>query len=269
MARVKGGQRLMQMSRRQGAQPQAGSRTMVPGGMADRLSQGRGPVGAPPMAGLQDMGVPQTKRSQSGLMKNFGKGLSKLFNKGVTKAGGVLATGAQIGQQAGELQRIQGEVEGIAGQLDQMTRAKEQFDTHADELSNAIIQNHVESVGIQAMFDEMKKNQELEAGMRMMQQQARQQAPAPADFDFLNQSASGPAPRYPRFEYGEDALKEFDRLIAANKALPKVIQLDDGEGGWRTIDVARELPDFAPFVEGSKAEVLRKEIAEGIDKLRE
>ena len=255
MARVKGGQRLMQMSRRQGAQPQAGSRTMVPGGMADRLSQGRGPVGVPPMAGLQNTGT-QTK-PQSGLMKNFGKGLSKLFNKGVSKAGGVLAGGAQLGRQAGELQRIQGEV------------AKSQFDSHAAELSNAVIQNHVESVGIQAMFDEMKKNQEFEAGMRMMQQQARQQAPAPADFDFLNQSASGPEPAYPRFEYGEDALKEFDRLIASNKALPKFIQLDDGKGGWRTIDIAREIPDFAPFVEGSKAEVLRKEIREGMEHLKQ
>ena len=267
MARVKGGQRLMQMSRRQGAQPQAGSRTMVPGGMADRLSQGRGPVGVPPMAGLQNTGT-QTK-PQSGLMKNFGKGLSKLFNKGVSKAGGVLAGGAQLGRQAGELQRIQGEVEGIAGQIDQATRAKSQFDSHAAELSNAVIQNHVESVGIQAMFDEMKKNQEFEAGMRMMQQQARQQAPAPADFDFLNQSASGPEPAYPRFEYGEDALKEFDRLIASNKALPKFIQLDDGKGGWRTIDIAREIPDFAPFVEGSKAEVLRKEIREGMEHLKQ
>ena len=268
MARVKGGQRLMQMSRR-GAQPQASSRTMVPGGMADRLSQGRGPVGAPPMAGMDGGGGGQANRPQSGLMKNFGKGLSKLFNKGVTKAGGVLAAGAQLGRQAGEMQRIQGEVEGIAGQIDQATRAKEQFDTHADELSGAIIQNHVESVGIQAMFDEMRKNQEFEAGMRMMQQQARQQAPAPADFDFLNQSAAGPEPKYPRFEYGEDALKEFDRLIAASKALPKFIQLDDGEGGWRTIDIAKEIPDFAPFVDGSRAEVLRKEIDEGIERLKQ
>jgi len=266
MARVKGGQRLMQMSRR-GAQPQASSRTMVPGGMADRLSQGRGPVGAPPMAGMPGGGGGQAKRPQSGLMKNFGKGLSKLFNKGVTKAGGVLAAGAQLGRQAGELQRIQGEVEGISGQIDHMTRAKEQFDTHADELSNAMIQNQVESVGIEAMFNEMKNNQEVQAGIRMMQQQARQQAPTPADFDFLNQSAAGPEPKYPRFEYGEDALKEFDRLIAASKALPPFIQLDDGMGGWRTVDIAREIPDFAPFVEGSKAEVLRKEIAEGIERL--
>ena len=140
MARLKGGQRLMQMSRRgrTGAQPQASSSTMVPGGMADRLSQGRGPVGVPPVAGLQDMGAAQTKQPQPGLMKNFGKGLSKLFNKGVTKAGGVLAAGAQLGRQAGELQRIQGEVQGIAGQIDQATRAKEQFDSHADELSGNI-----------------------------------------------------------------------------------------------------------------------------------
>ena len=284
MARVKGGQRLMQMSRR-GAQPQASSRTMVPGGKADRLRQGRGPVGAPPMAGMDGGGGGQANRPQSGLMKNFGKGLSKLFNKGVTKAGGVLAAGAQLGRQAGEMQRIQGEVEGIAGQIDQATRAKEQFDTHADELSGAIIQNHVESVGIQAMFDEMRKNQEFQAGMRMMQQQARQQAPAPAakqagpwadyevirgpDGTTMKVPKDNAAPKYPRFEYGEDALKEFDRLIAASKALPKFIQLDDGEGGWRTIDIAKEIPDFAPFVEGSRAEGLRKEIDEGIKRLKQ
>jgi len=270
MARVKGGQRLMQMNRR-GAQPQASSRTMVPGGMADRLSQGRGPVGVPPMAGTSGGGggTAQTKRPQSSLIKNFGKSLQGVFNRGVHKVGGVMAAGAQLGRQAGEMQRIQGEVQGIAGQLDVMTKAKKQFDSHSDELSNAIIANHVESVGLEAMLQEMQQQKETQAAMRLMQRQAREQAPTPADFDFLNQSAAGPAPEFPRFEYGEDALKEFDRLIAARKSLPPFIQLDDGKGGWRTVDIVKEIPDFAPFVEGSKAEILRKEIADGIERLQQ
>lgn len=272
MARVKGGQRLMQMNRRRRSVPSEQaqpSRTMVPGGMADRLRQGRGPVGGIPPAGLGGGGAAQTKRPQSGLIKNFGKSLQGLFNRGVQKAGGVLAAGAQLGRQANEMQRIQGEVQGIAGQLDTMTKAKEQFDSHADELSNAIIQNHVESVGLGAMMKEMREQQEAQAAMRLMHRESRQVDPAPADFRFLNESAAGPVPNYPRFEWGEDALAEFDRLIADGKALPKFIQLDDGAGGWQTIDVARDIPEFAPLVEGSRAEILRREIREGIEKLQQ
>ena len=137
MARIKGGQRLMQMSQRGGSAPQTQARTMVPGGIADRMQQGRGPVGVPPIAGQQ---FAQSKSKSGGIMKNFGKGLSNVFSK--------ISQASRLGRQAGEMQRIEGELGGIAGQIDGMAKAKEQFDQGVDELSQAIVQNHIESVGL-------------------------------------------------------------------------------------------------------------------------
>ena len=294
MARIKGGQRLMQMSQRRGSAPQAQTRTMVPGGMADRMQQGRGPVGGIPMAEPQ---LRQTKSKSGGILKNFGKGLSNVFGK--------ISQASRLARQAGEMQRIEGELGGIAGQIDGMTKAKEQFDQGVDELSQAIVQNHIESVGLDAMMGEMKQNQEAQRVMRMMQTQARQSDTTPGDIAELNVLGGGvqanqqsnliPAnavnslmnnqksvadfkgavnaysPQtgsdYPEFDYGEDALYEFDRLIAAGDSLPDFIKIKQGRGRWRVVDVAKEIPSFAPFVRSSSTEKQRRDIQSEIKRL--
>jgi hypothetical protein len=272
MARMKGGARLMQMSKRKSTpkamaakSSQPTFRTMVPGGQGSRLMQGMGPAGLAPMAGAGQSGG-GSSRGGGGILKNFTKSLQGMFNRGVQKAGRVMGDASRLGRQAGQIQRIEGELQGIAGRIDQMTRAKEQFDSGVDELSDAIVKNHIESVGLDAMMQEMRANQEAQKEMSRYKEMARNEpVPTGPDFDTLNAIRSADQ-KYERFEYGEDALARFDELMNSGKSLPDYIEVNTGDG-YRVIDVAREIPEFAPFTNSSRTEVQRRDIQRGIKAL--
>ena len=284
MARMKGGARLMQMSKRK-SKPKGFSffkrksktaprsvtashpsgKTMVPGGQGSRLMQGMGPAGLAPMAGAGQSGA-ATSRGGGGILKNFTKSLQSMFNRGVQKAGRVMGDASRLGRQAGQIQRIEGELQGIAGRIDQMTRAKEQFDSGVDELSDAIVKNHIESVGLDAMMQEIRANQEAQKEMARYREMARNEpVPTRSDFDTLNAIRSADQ-KYERFEYGEDALARFDELMESGKSLPDYIEVNTGDG-YRVIDVAREIPEFAPFTKSSRMEIQRRDIQRGIKAL--
>ena len=161
---------------------------------------------------------------------------------------------------------IEGELQGIAGRIDQMTRAKQQFDSGVDELSDAIVKNHIESVGLDAMMQAMRENQAAQKEMARYREMARNEpVPTRSDFDTLN-AIRGADQKYERFEYGEDALARFDELMNSGKSLPDYIEVNTGDG-YRVIDVARDIPEFAPFTRSSRTEIQRRDIQRGIKAL--